>query len=401
MHILYYDCFAGISGDMNLGAMIDLGVDPDLLAGELSKLGLDDEFRLEIQSDKRKNISGTRVDVILTHQEHGHRNLADAHPPHRNLRDIRTIIHHSTLNEKVKQTSLAMFDHLARAEAKVHNTTIQDVHFHEVGATDAIVDMVGAAICWHFLDVQAVWSSPVELGGGVVHCAHGIMPVPAPATVELLTGCPTSRGRVNKEATTPTGAAILKTLVNRFTSTPEMVVTRTGYGIGHRDTTIPNILRVHLATVQDEPDGWQTSAACMLECTIDDMTPEALGVAMDVLLAAKPMDVHFTPVFMKKNRPGTNVCVLCSLEDEDRFKRLLFKHTTTLGIRSMIVAKSTLARTFEPLVTRWGTVTMKNALMDRQVIRSKPELEDCRNIAQNNDISLDQVYREIYRDQDS
>lgn len=401
MHILYYDCFAGISGDMNLGAMIDLGVDPDVLQKELSKLGLDDEFHLEITPAMRKNISGTRVKVILTPQENSPCKHTHEHPGHRNLRDICTIIENSSLAPRIKQTSQAMFHHLAKAEAKVHNTTPQKVHFHEVGATDSLVDMVGAAICWHLLDVQGVWSSPVELGGGFVTCAHGIMPVPAPATVELLTHCPTTRGRVDQEATTPTGAAILKTLVSKFTSTPQMMVTRTGYGIGHRDTPVPNVLRVHLATVQNEPGSWETSSACMLECTIDDMTPEALGVAMDMLLAAKPMDVHFTPVFMKKNRPGTNIHVLCAPEDQNRFKLLLFKHTTTLGIRSMMVDKSTLARTMEPRSTPWGTVTMKKALMNGQVIRSKPELEECRNIAQRHDISLDQVYREIYRDPDS
>jgi hypothetical protein len=387
---------------MNLGAMLDLGVDPERLTRELAKLGLDDEFRLQCATDSRKGITGTRVDVVLTNHPHAQEaHVGTVHHGHRHLQDIRQIILASDLDEPVKRTSLEIFTTLASAEAKVHGTTMDNVHFHEVGATDAIVDIVGAAVCFHLLGVDAVWSSAVELGGGFVSCAHGTIPVPAPATVEILTGRPTTRGRVDKETTTPTGAAILSTLADRFTDSPKMTVTRTGYGIGHRDTSIPNVLRVHLATVDDESASWETNWARLLECTIDDMTPEALGVAMDLFLAAGPMDVHFTPVMMKKNRPGTIISLLCALEDEERFKRLLFEHTTTLGIRCLTVERSTLARSFEPLETSLGRVTMKNAIMDGKVIRSKPELEECRMIARRHGISLERVYREIARTRQS
>ncbi|MFW5637416.1 MAG: LarC family nickel insertion protein, partial [Thermodesulfobacteriota bacterium] len=211
MNILYYDCFSGISGDMNLAAMIQLGVDPNDLRRELSKLGLDDEFRLTTARDSRNGIVGTRVDVTLTHPDR---------QVHRSLLDIETVIGNSRLDEPVRLTALRIFRKLAEAEAKVHGTEIQKIHFHEVGAVDAMVDIVGAAICYHSLQVDQVWSSPVELGGGFVRCAHGRLPVPAPATAEILTGIPTTRGAVRQETTTPTGAAILATLVDRFSDSP-------------------------------------------------------------------------------------------------------------------------------------------------------------------------------------
>ncbi|KHK01713.1 hypothetical protein NY78_2801 [Desulfovibrio sp. TomC] len=310
MKILFYDCFAGISGDMNLAAMIGLGVDPESLRTELSKLGLDHEFALRVATDARHGIVGTRVDVVLTHEaaghdhghaaamhehthdhhhgdhvhthehghehehgqahehehgqahqyEHGHghehgqahRGHRHAHGPNRNLANIEAIIQGSALDDAIKATSLRIFRKVAAAEARVHGKTVDEVHFHEVGATDSIVDIVGAAICFHQLGVDAVWASPVELGGGFVHCAHGCIPVPAPATMEILHGIPTTRGAVKQETATPTGAAILATLVDTFTLTPTMVTEKTAYGIGHRDMDIPNILRVHLAEV-DRP----------------------------------------------------------------------------------------------------------------------------------------------------
>ena len=275
MKILYYDCFAGISGDMNLAALIDLGVSPDYLKAELAKLAIDDEFALQCQPEKCNGIQGRQVHVCLNGQQHGHSHghehphghehahvgasahvhdhnpAQGSHLPHRNLAAITAIITQSTLADPVKQTSLNIFRRIAEAEAKVHGKALEDVHFHEVGATDSIVDIVGAAICFHALDVDAVWSSPLELGGGFVRCAHGLMPVPAPATVEILHGIPTTRGGVEHEATTPTGAAIIAALAHAFKATPAMTTLSTGYGIGHRQIERPNILRVHLAEVDE------------------------------------------------------------------------------------------------------------------------------------------------------
>ena len=323
----------------------------------------------------------------------------------------------------MQRTSLAIFRTLAEAEATVHGKPVHEVHFHEVGATDSIVDIVGAAICYHSLGVDAAWASPVELGGGFVRCAHGLMPVPAPATAEILSGIPTTRGATPHETTTPTGAAILATLVSRFTAAPRMAVLRTGYGIGHRDTELPNLLRVHLAEVDaahaglaagvgssaafiaasGAASGIASGAAAplpveparLLQCNIDDMTAEQLAVAMELLMAEGAMDVHFTPIMMKKGRPATCVSLLCARGEQERFARLLFRHTTTLGIKSVPIDKLVLETRFERLETPLGPVTMKLALLDGEVLRAKPELEDCKALARQHSIPLADVYLAI------
>ncbi|WP_432738109.1 nickel pincer cofactor biosynthesis protein LarC [Maridesulfovibrio sp. FT414] len=419
MNILYYDCFSGTSGDMNLAAMIGLGVDPEFLATELSRLGLDHEYKLKIVRDSRKGIFGTRVDVDLAHQHHhhdhddhnhGHVHGHDHHEhapcgthdhahhhqhEHRNLKDIEEIISRSSLGDAVKKTSLDIFRKVAEAEAVIHGKDLYEVHFHEVGATDSIVDIVGAAICFHQLEIDEVWCSSIELGGGFVDCAHGRMPVPAPATSEILAGCPTTQGAVQKETTTPTGAAILATLVDNFTDSPRMIVRKTAYGIGHRDNEIPNVLRVHLAKVERQTKSLPVVQSRLLQCNIDDMTGEMLGVVMEQLMEDGAMDVHFTPIVMKKNRPATTLSLLCSHEDEDRFKRLIFRHTTTLGIKSIPIEKSVLGVSFDRIDTPLGPVTMKNAILDGEIIRSKPELEDCRALARKHGIPIGEVYLEI------
>ena len=379
---------------MNLAAMLALGVDQEHLVSELSKLNIDDEFSIEISTDERKGIHGTRVDVVL--KKHGnHHHHSHSHHDHRNLKDIEAIINGSGLNDAVKTTSLAIFRRIASAEAKIHGKKLYEVHFHEVGATDSIVDIVGAAICFHALDIKEVWSSPIELGGGFVKCAHGMMPIPAPATLEILAGIPTTRGAVQKETTTPTGAAILAELVDHFESSPELILEKTAYGIGHRDMNIPNVLRVSLATAEDTSMQLSRIRTYLLECNIDDMTGEMLGVAMDKLMEAGAMDVHFTSIVMKKNRPATTLSILCGAEDEDKFKRLVFRHTSTLGIKSIPINKTVLEVSFEQLQTSLGSVTMKNAILDGKVIRSKPELEECRNLAYKYDIPLGDVYLQI------
>ncbi|TIH15832.1 nickel pincer cofactor biosynthesis protein LarC [Marinifilum sp. JC120] len=399
MNILYYDCFSGISGDMNLAAMIGLGVNPNFLCDELSKLGLDDEFSIKISEDSRKGIFGTRVDVELAHHHHDHGHTHNHghhhHHEHRNLKDIEKIINSSNISEKVKTTSLAIFKRVAKAEAKIHGSTLYEVHFHEVGATDSIVDIVGAAICFHALKIDEIWCSAIELGSGFVNCAHGKIPVPAPATSEILTGKPTTQGAVPKETTTPTGAAILAELVDHFPDSPRMAVQKTAYGIGHRDNEIPNVLRVQLAKVEKKTASLPTVPARLLQCNIDDMTGEMLGAALDQLMEDGAMDVHFTPIVMKKNRPATTLSLLCGAEDEDKFKRLIFKHTTTNGIKSIAIEKTTLGTSFDKLETPLGPVTMKNALLDGKIIRSKPELEDCRALAKAHEISLSEVYLQI------
>ncbi len=439
MKILYYDCRAGISGDMNLAAMLHLGVDPAYLRVELSRLGLDAEFDLRVAQAAKNGITGLRVDVVLadgtpadatpgsghghdhghdhSHEhshdhdhghghdhhhdhdhDHGHNRHAhahgghgNAHGPHRSLGDIEAIIEGSGLDAAVRRTSLAIFRRLAAAEAKVHGVAVEAVHFHEVGATDALVDIVGAAVCRHALDVEAVWSSPVELGGGFTRCAHGVIPVPAPATVELLHGIPTTRGAALAETATPTGAAILATLADRFTAEPAMTTEKTGYGVGHRDMAIPNLLRVHLARA----DAAKSSPCRLLQCNIDDMTAEMLGAVLDQLMDAGAMDVHFTPIVMKKSRPATCLSLLCGEGDAVRFTEMLLRHTTTLGVKSFPLDKTALETVFETLDTPLGPVTMKNARMGGAVVRAKPEFEDCRRLAREHDLPLTAVYAAI------
>jgi len=443
MNILYYDCFSGISGDMNLAAMIDLGVSPEFLRAELGKLGLDHEFELRIDTGSRRGICGTRVDVVLKNQEahhdrepllqanthaaspvghdHSHTDIPEErdhrpadhvhdhgyphhgdfpqglhhHGSNRNLADIEAIIQGSGLDAAVKNTSLNIFRKVALAEARVHGKTLDEVHFHEVGATDSIVDIVGAAICFHVLGVDAVWASPVELGGGFVRCAHGCIPVPTPATVEILHGIPTTRGATKQETTTPTGAAILAALVDTFTDVPAMATEKTGYGIGHRDMDIPNVLRVHLVRPMPAVDA--VRQARLLTCNIDDMTAEMLGATMDLLMELGAMDVHFTSIQMKKNRPGTCISLLCAVAEEERFKDLLFRHTTTSGVKSFPLEKTELERSFARLETPLGPVTMKNTLRDGKVLRAKPEFEDCRAMATCHNIPLAEVYACIAR----
>lgn len=252
MRILYYDCFAGISGDMNLGAMIDLGVDADYLVNELKKLGLNNEYEIKVGRESRKGIQGTKVDVILKGHDHCHKEQVGDHHHHsadhihRNLKDIENIINSSELSDNVKKVSLNIFMKVAEAEAKVHGKPLYEVHFHEVGAIDSIVDIVGAAICLEYLKVDKVMASSIELGGGFVKCAHGLIPVPAPATVEILKGIPVKSGIVPFETTTPTGAAILAANVEEFTNNVDFIIEKAAYGVGGRDTEIPNVLRVYL-----------------------------------------------------------------------------------------------------------------------------------------------------------
>lgn len=381
MTTLYYDCFSGISGDMNLALMLDLGVDAAWLQAELVKLGLSDEFTLHIRRDAKCGIHGTRIDVQCSD-----------HLPHRNLNDIESIIRSSNLSNAVQDTSMAIFKRLADAEAQVHNCSVESVHFHEVGATDAIVDIVGAALCRHALNVDQVLSSSVELGGGFVICEHGRLPVPAPATAVLLHGIPTRRGAVQHETTTPTGAAILATLVDRFTDTPALVTETTGYGIGHRNMEIPNVLRGHLGQHHPQPP---PEDAVLLECTVDDMTAEALGYAMERLLDVGASDVNFIPATMKKSRPATIVSVLCAPDRETTLKQVLFRETTTLGIKRIAVQKTLLERRTVRCDTRFGPVTLKEARLDGEVIRFKPEYEECAAIARHHDLPLAKVYAAI------
>lgn len=435
MKVLYYDCFCGISGDMNLGAMLDLGVKKDYLLGELSKLNLDSEYEIRIGEDNKHGIAGTRVDVVLKNQDsdyagRGHKG--------RTLRDIEQIIDSSLLTDRVKKHSLAIFTRLAEAEAKIHNKSLSEVHFHEVGAVDSIVDIVGAAVCLEFLKPDMVLASSVELGGGFVECAHGVLPVPAPATAEILKGIPVKTGKVGFEATTPTGAAILACSVDEFTDKMDFSIESIGYGIGKKDLEIPNVLRVfwgkknhftyrnnsddniannayakegkntdanlhenndavypdkHHEKVLAEKDG--TSRQYIIETNIDDMNPELYEYIEEKLFAAGALDVYKTPVIMKKGRPAVKLSVLAHPADADRLQAVIFRETTAIGLRRYEVEKIMLPRDSKIVKTKYGQVAVKYSYLNGKEIKYKPEYEDCKKLAKENGVPLREIYKEI------
>ncbi len=393
MKILYYDCFAGISGDMNLGAMIDLGVAPDYLLGELKKLNIG-EYEVKITKDQRKGITGTRVEVVVTNDVpdgNGHESGA------RTFKDIIHIINKSDLSEKVQTISLNIFRRIAEAEGKIHGHNIDDVHFHEIGAVDSIVDIVGAAICLDYLRPDRILSSPVELGSGFVRCAHGILPVPAPATVEILLGIPVKSGAVPLETTTPTGAAILAATVDTFTEELHFTPQKIGYGIGHRDTDIPNVLRAYLGEMPGEtfaggPDDTEKQMALLVECNIDDMNPEMYEDVMDALFAKGAYDVFLTPIIMKKSRPAIKISVLCAESNRWAMEEILWLFTSTFGLRLQRVSRSMLQRDFSTLSTKFGDVSIKNGYWQGRKIKSKAEYDDCRRLAKENGVSVKEIY---------
>ncbi len=391
MKILYYDCFCGISGDMHLGAMIDLGVDPKHLLSQLSLLNLKG-YEIKISTDQRKGISGTKVDVELR-DKGGH---SHSHHHHRNLTDIKGIINDSKLGTPVKERSLKMFTKLAEAEAKVHGKSIDEVHFHEVGAIDSIIDIVGAAICIEYLQPDRIMSSEVQLGGGFVKCEHGTFPVPAPATAEILSGIPVRTGAVEFETTTPTGALILACNVNEFGPVEGLIIRKTAYGIGHKELDIPNVLRIFLVEEAiPSTDSTDKEKALILECNIDDMNPEMYGYVMDTLFELGADDVFITPIIMKKARPASKLSVLCSRDKKESLTEALLIHTTSLGIRSYEVDKTMLHREFTKLQTIYGEVTIKTAIYKGQKLKSKPEYEDCLRLSRKHNIPLHKIYQEI------
>jgi len=373
---------------MNLGALVDLGVDPGHLEKELGLLNIEG-FHLEVKRDMRKGISGTKVTVVVENQEN---------EKHRHLSFIEELINKSTLSEQIKQKSLAIFDKVAVAEAKVHNISKEKVHFHEVGALDSIADIVGAAICQEYLKVDEIQSSPVQLGGGFVKCAHGTMPVPAPATAEIVENMPVKTGLVDYEATTPTGAAILAATVDRFTQVTQMTVLKTGYGIGQKDGEIPNVLRVYLG--EGEAAGlrdMEREEALMLECNIDDMNPEWYTHVTKLLFEAGAAEVFMTPVVMKKSRPGHLLSVLCSRESAPSIKDLLFTETSSIGFREYAVQKSMLRREMIEVETRYGIVEVKRSYYKGRIVNEKPEFERCRQLASEAGVSLEEIRKEVYK----
>jgi uncharacterized protein (TIGR00299 family) protein len=378
MKTIYFDCFAGASGDMILGAMVAAGVNPDLLAQHLKLLNVDG-FNVQFKHVTRAGLGATYA-VVETAHEHKHRHLSD----------ILKIIDNSALSAGVKKRASQIFTRLAEAEARVHNQPIEKIHFHEVGALDAIVDVIGAAICFELLGIERFISSPVHVGSGFVQMEHGQFPVPPPAVAELLKGVPFYSTEIKGELLTPTGAAIITTVSEGYGPMPSMESSTVAYGAGTREyDNFPNVLRVFVGeTLGDEP---RVERLLMIETNIDDLSPQVLGHVMDQAFDLGALDCYFTPVQMKKNRPGILLSILCEHRLKNQLMQLLFIETTTLGIRTYEVERRALERTTVPVETPYGPIDVKVARLNGQVVNEMPEFEQCRRAAKESGVPLKRV----------
>jgi len=383
MKIVYFDCFSGICGDMCLGALVDAGVPLDAIRDALASLPLAG-YSLEEKKVTRAGLAATKVTVVLdTKVQH----------EHRGLKEVVAIIRAGKLPEPVAENACAVFRNLAEAEAIVHGTDVDSVHFHEVGAVDAICDIVGTVAGLHHLGVEEILFSTVSLGGGRIKADHGWLPVPAPATAVLLTGLPTAGGPVEYELTTPTGAAIIKTVGKPSPAWPAMRVDRIGCGAGGRDIPeLPNILRL---VIGEAGAGTETECDCLwsLETNVDDMTGEEVGFCTQRLLEAGALDAFITPIQMKKGRPAFKLTVLCAPGDLAAMEQVLWRNTSTLGIRRSLMQRSRLRREMKTVATPWGEVRVKLAFLGDEMIRCEPEYDDCRRIAERHGLSLREVHR--------
>jgi pyridinium-3,5-bisthiocarboxylic acid mononucleotide nickel chelatase len=384
MRIAYFDCFSGVSGDMILGALIDAGADLHQLESELGKLNVSG-FTLKAEKTTRKGISGTRflLDADRTHTE-------------RHLADIQRILDHSSLADDIKMRAKLIFRDLARVEAKIHNTNPEDVHFHEIGGLDSIIDIVGSLIVMKMLSIETMYASRIPVGTGFVESDHGVLPLPAPATLELLKGIPVYASSIEKELVTPTGIAILKHLVQGFGTIPEMKIERIGYGAGSRDLKIPNMLRVWIGEKEAKQE-YEEDEIILMETNIDNMNPEIIGYTSERLLERGALDVFMTPIFMKKNRPGTMLSILVTPDKLDETISIIFAETHSLGVRFQRLERRKLPRELITVDTSFGPIRVKVSRIDTEKKIISPEYEDCREIALRRGIPLRMVYEEAQR----
>jgi len=377
MDTVYIDCPMGISGDMFLGAMIDLGVELGLIIKTLEKLPIDSgEFDIVTSKEVRHSITGTSFKVRVKESKH-----------HRSYRAIKSMIQKSAFPPRVEELSIAIFDLIAQSEGRIHGVPAEDVHFHEIGAMDSIIDIIGAAVAVDSLGSPSFFASPVALGEGMAKTMHGTIPIPAPATLDILKGVPTVAGPAPFELTTPTGAAIIKTLAEGFGPMPDMVLDATGYGAGKKDFDgAANLLRIITGTMSKKAG--VAERLIMFETTIDDMSPEIGGWLMEKLLAKGALDVFYTPAQMKKSRPGTLLGVLAKEEDKEAVLDTIFTESTTIGVRTHLVERHCLARTIKEVKTEYGTISVKVSTRQGRTINIQPEYEDCKKIAQEQGIPL-------------
>ncbi len=415
MKTLYLDLFSGISGDMFVGALIDLGVEFAALERELTKLGIAG-YHAHAERQTKSGLTGIRFAVHLEdgsdHERSRPHSHAHAHPhaagPDRDFAQIRQLLERSALSDWVKRKAVAVFRRLAEAEGKIHGVPPDEVHFHEVGAVDSIVDIVGGCIALERLGPPRVLASAVVEGNGWTRCAHGLLPVPAPATLEILgaRGVPVTQCDEPNELVTPTGAALLAEFAEDFGPMPGLVIEKIGYGLGSRDNkSRPNVVRACLgrAAMAAEPagaesaPGWETDSVAVLETNLDDINPEVLGHFVEAALAAGALDVFHTPVQMKKSRPGVLLTVLCDVADADRFTTMLLRETSTFGVRRTTAERRKLQRQFIEVATPHGRVTVKLGKLGGAVLHAAPEFESCRKLAEQTGVPLKDIYEAAIR----
>jgi uncharacterized protein (TIGR00299 family) protein len=389
--LAYFDCFAGISGDMTLGALVDLGVPIDWLKDQLKGIPLTN-FDLTMTPVQRNGMHATLVDVAASDDKIS-----------RNFSQIRTMIEDSPLADSVKSASLQVFRKLAQAEAHIHSCSLEQVHFHEVGGIDAVVDIVGSALGLEYLGIKKITASPLPLGKGFVTCRHGKLPVPAPATLGILKGVPVYGTEIPYELVTPTGAAIIASVAQGFGALPDMVVHAIGYGAGQRDLAErPNLLRIIVGTesrpVSETSEALSEDQIEIVESSIDDMNPELFGHLMDRLFEDGALDVYWIPIYMKKNRPGTMLQVLCKIEKRETLIHRILTETTTLGVRYYPSRRRLLERESAEMKTSYGVIAVKRIKDPQGNIRIMPEYEVCRKIAIEHKVPLRIVYETVARE---
>jgi uncharacterized protein (TIGR00299 family) protein len=384
MKVAYFDCFSGISGNMILGALIDLGIDAEDLDHELGKLPL--QYRLEVKRVEKRGISAIHVDVLTQEVE-----------SKRTLKDALAIIEQSKLDDDIKRQSKQIFTRLGEAEAKVHNQALNEVHFHEIGAVDTFIDIVGAVIGMKMMGIEMIYCSPINVGRGYVKCAHGVLPVPAPVTVELLKGAPVYNNDIEGELTTPTGAAIITSIAADFGDLPPLTIENTGYGAGSMELEIPNLMRLWVGETEKQSGDYINETVTVIETTIDDMNPQLYDHIMERLLHAGALDVFLTPVQMKKNRPGIVLSIITSSELVENLLGILFEESTTLGVRVSETRRLSLPRSIHSVKTKFGEIRIKVAHKGDIIVNVAPEYDDCQKAAMAHQVAINQVYTEVQR----
>lgn len=386
MKVAYFDCFSGASGDMILGSLLDAGLPLDTLSGEIAKLNLS-HYDLQVKKVTRKGLGGSQALVHIDHDHHHHH--------HRHLDDIVRIIQDSNLADPVKENSQKIFERLAHAEATVHRTSIHDIHFHEVGAMDAIIDVVGSVAGLHAMGIEKVYCSALHVGTGTIECAHGILPVPAPATAELIKGKPSYSTGIKGELLTPTGAAILTTLASDFGPLPQLTVEKVGYGAGSSDLALPNLLRVIIGHTAEDLGDYQVERVAIIESCIDDMNPQIYDYLIERMLQMGALDVLLFPIHMKKNRPGIQISVICPTEMIGELSDFLMRETTTIGLRWRIDNRIKAERSVHEIETLHGPMKFKVAEAGKTIINVSAEYDECKRVALERGVPLKEVIDEV------